>query len=146
MPVRYWGRDLIPAERNYSATERECLAIVWAILRLRPYLERTRFKIRTDHHALKWALFVAMAEGRLAKWRLRLGELTSMSNIGRVSSIPCLMSYHVLKLQMETPLLWTTTFHVFCWWMTRNMLIGTHGATISLRTRTHATALSRGSH
>ncbi len=29
----------------------------------------------TYHHALKWALFLSNAEGRLAKWRLRLAEI-----------------------------------------------------------------------
>ncbi len=74
LPVGHWSRTLSQAERNYSATERECLGVVWSILHLRPYLERTRFTVRTDHHALKWALFVSNAEGRLAKWRLRLAE------------------------------------------------------------------------
>ncbi len=41
------------------------------MLQLRPYLEGIRFIIRTDHNALKWAVFLANAEGRLAKWRLR---------------------------------------------------------------------------
>ncbi len=48
--------------------------VVWAVLRLRTYLEPTRFTIRTDHRALKRALLLAKAEGRLAKWRLRLAE------------------------------------------------------------------------
>ncbi len=74
LPVGYWSRTLNQAERNYSATERECLGVVWSILHLRPYLERTRFTVRTDHHALKWALFLSNAEGRLSKWRLRLAE------------------------------------------------------------------------
>ncbi len=74
MPIGYWSRTLIPAEVNYSTTERECFGVVWAVLHLRLYLERTRFTVRTDHHALKWALFLAKAEGRLAKWRLRLAE------------------------------------------------------------------------
>ena len=44
------------------------------VLQLRPYLEGKRFVIRTDHHALRWVLSLADAQGRLARWRLRLLE------------------------------------------------------------------------
>jgi hypothetical protein len=45
---------------------------VWAILQLRPYLEGQRFLVRIDHNSLRWVLNLSDAQGRLARWRLRL--------------------------------------------------------------------------
>jgi len=62
------------AQRNYTTTEKECLAVFWAITLLRPYLEGTHFTVRTDHDSLTWILSITPSEGRLARWRLRLSE------------------------------------------------------------------------
>jgi len=37
-PIGFWSRSLLPAERNYSAGEREALAIIFAVQTLHPYL------------------------------------------------------------------------------------------------------------
>ena len=73
-PIGFWSRSLTPAEKNYSTGERECLAIVWAVQLLRPYLERTHFDLYTDHIALRWIMNMTDASSRLARWRLRLLE------------------------------------------------------------------------
>lgn len=39
-PVCYLSRSLTRQERNYSTTERECLAVVYTIETLRQYIER----------------------------------------------------------------------------------------------------------
>jgi hypothetical protein len=44
------------------------------ILHLRPYIEGQTFVIRTDHLSLRWVLNLSDAQGRIARWRLRLLE------------------------------------------------------------------------
>lgn len=73
-PIGYWSRSLNQAENNYSTTERECLALVWGIQTLRPYLEYKWFTVYTDHAAFRWLLTIADPSGRLTRWRLRLSE------------------------------------------------------------------------
>jgi hypothetical protein len=76
LPLEYWSGTLNTAERNYSTTEKEYLAIVWAVTHLRSYLEGNEFTVRTDHHALLWVMNLSDSQGRLARWRLRLAEFT----------------------------------------------------------------------
>jgi len=75
-PVGYRSRGLTAAEQNYSTKERECLGVVWAVLKLRHFLYGQRFLIRTDHQALGWIYSTTDSSGRLMRWRLRLSEYT----------------------------------------------------------------------
>ena len=47
---------------------------MWALLTLRPYLEVTRFLVRTDHEALNWLMTFTDPSRRLTRCRLRLSE------------------------------------------------------------------------
>jgi len=75
-PVAYISRRLATNELPYGVTEKECFAVVWASLKLRPYLEGDRFFVRTDHDCLRWILNIeGSGNPRLARWHLRLGKL-----------------------------------------------------------------------
>ncbi|GFX18450.1 retrovirus-related Pol polyprotein from transposon 17.6 [Trichonephila clavipes] len=62
----------VPTQRNYSTTEREALAIVWALEKLRGYVENQQIFLASDHQPLKWLLSIKSPSGRLARWALKI--------------------------------------------------------------------------
>jgi hypothetical protein len=53
-PIAYKSRKLSKTEQNYSAQERELLAIVHALKHFRGYIEGSPILVRTDHESLKY--------------------------------------------------------------------------------------------
>jgi hypothetical protein len=74
-PFSYASRQLNTAEQNYTASEIEMLALVWATKYYRCYLFGTKFVARTDHSALTYLRNFADQNGRLLRWSLNLAEL-----------------------------------------------------------------------
>ena len=73
-PISYASRTLNRAEQNYSTTEREALAIVWATNYFRHYLYGRKFTIVTDHRPLTWLFNVKDPGSKLIRWRLKLEQ------------------------------------------------------------------------
>ncbi|CAN6560294.1 unnamed protein product [Malus baccata var. baccata] len=72
--IYYASRTLNDAQLNYSTTEKELLAVVFALHKFRSYLIGTKVIVFTDHAALKYLLTKKEAKPRLICWMLLLQE------------------------------------------------------------------------
>jgi len=68
--IAYVSRRLKRAEENYSATEKEFLAIVWP----RGSYAATMLDVSTDNLAVKWLNSINNSMGRIARWALELQQ------------------------------------------------------------------------
>ncbi|CAM5076925.1 unnamed protein product [Natator depressus] len=73
-PVVFLSKKLSERESNWSITEKECYAIVYALEKLRPYVWGRRFHLQTDHAALKWLHTVKETNKKLLRWSLALQD------------------------------------------------------------------------
>ena len=74
LPVACTNCSLSNAESNYTTSEKELLAVVWATKYFRPYLYGRKFKIVSDHKPLVFIMNVKDTGSRLMRWRIQLAE------------------------------------------------------------------------
>jgi len=103
-PIAFVSRALQSSERNYSTVEKEALAIVFSVNKLRQYLLGNRFTLRTDHKPLL-ILFgeckglPLMTSARIQRWALNLsgfdysveyvkGSVNEADSLSRVPQVP----------------------------------------------------------
>ncbi|CAB0045040.1 unnamed protein product [Trichogramma brassicae] len=67
-------RKFSVTEEKYHCNEQECLAVVWAIKRFRPYLEDRPFILRTDSRTVTWLNRFKGTRDKLMRWALLLQE------------------------------------------------------------------------
>ncbi|RVW30992.1 Retrovirus-related Pol polyprotein from transposon opus [Vitis vinifera] len=72
--IYYASKTLNEAQRNYTTTEKELLAVVFALDKFRAYLVGSSIVVFTDHSALKYLLTKQDAKARLIRWILLLQE------------------------------------------------------------------------
>ena len=70
----YASRTFNEAQENYSTTEKEMLAIVFACEKFRPYILGSHIIVHTDHATIKYLMSKKEAKPRLIRWVLLLQE------------------------------------------------------------------------
>lgn len=82
-PICFASRTLNEHEKNYSATEKELLAIVWATNYFRPYLYGVKFEVLSDHQPLRWLFVKSQSRElnpRLYRWIIKLSDFNLTVN------------------------------------------------------------------
>nr|GFA21090.1 reverse transcriptase domain-containing protein [Tanacetum cinerariifolium] len=73
-PIHYASKTLIDTESNYTTTEKEMLAVVYAFEKFQSYLIMNKCIVHTNHSALKYLFAKKDAKARLLRWVLLLKE------------------------------------------------------------------------
>ena len=72
--IAFESRKLSFAKRNYTTTEREGLAMVYALQKFRHRLLGGDFKIFTEHSALQYLVNKPVLAGKICRWLLLFQE------------------------------------------------------------------------
>ncbi|XP_074277349.1 uncharacterized protein LOC141600985 [Silene latifolia] len=70
----YLSRTLVGAELNYAPIEKICLALVFAIQKLRHYMQAHTIHVVSKADPIKYILSRPVLSGRLAKWAMLLKQ------------------------------------------------------------------------
>nr|GFB62935.1 transposon Ty3-I Gag-Pol polyprotein [Tanacetum cinerariifolium] len=73
-PIHYASKTMNQAKANYTTTEKEMLAVVYAFEKFRSYLIMNKSIVYTDHSVLKYLFAKKDAKARLLHWILLLQE------------------------------------------------------------------------
>ncbi|XP_033730041.1 uncharacterized protein LOC117319318 [Pecten maximus] len=88
-PIAYASRKLLPRERRYAVMEKECLALVWGVMKFQRYLLGKEFCVETDHQPLTCLSKSKVANARIMRWamllqpfRMRIKAIPGRDNVG----------------------------------------------------------------
>jgi len=108
--VEFASQTLTAAEQRYMTTEKECLAILWAIRKFHHYLIGAHFTLETDHKPLEWLESSHKSQAcsqHLERWSLELRayDFTVVHRPGKYNQTADALSRHPVNLvASNTPL------------------------------------------
>ncbi|RVW89451.1 Retrovirus-related Pol polyprotein from transposon 17.6 [Vitis vinifera] len=98
--VYYASKTLNDAQKNYTTTENELLAMVFALDKFKNYLLGTSIVIFTDHSALKYLFNKKDAKARLIRWILLLQEFNIQ--IKDKQGVENVVADHLSRVKVES--------------------------------------------
>ncbi|RVW71949.1 Retrovirus-related Pol polyprotein from transposon 17.6 [Vitis vinifera] len=98
--VYYASKTLNDAQKNYTTTENELHAVVFALDKFRNYLLGTSIVIFTDHSALKYLLNKKDVKARLIRWILLLQEFNIQ--IKDKQGVENVVADHLSRVKVES--------------------------------------------
>lgn len=92
--IAYANRTVAPSEKNFTVTEQECLAVIWATRKFRPYLDGNPFEVITDHSSFRWLHNLKGPTSRLGRWATELfgNQVTIKHRKGALHHFPDALS------------------------------------------------------
>ena len=93
-PISFASRSLSKAEKNYDTTNKEALAVVWALKKYRYILLGYEITAYVDHQSLVGIFKNTLPPGRLGRWALAVQEynITIKYKPGRLNQVPDTLS------------------------------------------------------
>lgn len=73
-PIAFFSKTLNKCQRKYTTTEKELLAVVYAIEKFRCYVDGTHFLVYTDNSSITWLNSLKNPSPRLARWLVKLAQ------------------------------------------------------------------------
>jgi hypothetical protein len=72
--IYYISKNLTPAEKNYTVTEKDFLDVIYAINKFRHYIAGYSVFVHIDHSAIRYLMNKLITNGRVTRWFLLLQE------------------------------------------------------------------------
>ena len=82
--IYYASRTFNEAQENYSTTEKEMLAIVFACEKFRQYILGSHVIVHKDHTTIKYLMSKKEAKPRLIRWVLLMSALNTHLTLASV--------------------------------------------------------------
>lgn len=102
--ISYFSKKMTDAQKKYTVTEKEALAVLLSVEKFRCFIEGTHFYVISDHASLQWLFNLKNPSGRLARWVLRMQQFDFDINHrpGSQNVVPDALSRDIASISIDS--------------------------------------------